>query len=137
KMFDSHVHSAPDVLDRIGDDADIAHEYQKSGYDGFVLKAHYESTVGRAHSISKSTGMKVYGGIALNQHCGGINPSVVAATLQSGGRVVWMPTADSHTQQSAGLPRLCHSEQRIGTQTYALPPIDMSIASDTDAVLEI
>ncbi|QIK63299.1 hypothetical protein G7068_08880 [Leucobacter viscericola] len=136
-MFDAHVHAGPDVLDRIGDDTDIAQAYAAAGYTGFVLKAHYESTVGRAHAAAKSSGLQVFGGIALNQHCGGVNPSAVAATLSAGGRVVWMPTADSHTQQTAGLPRLCHDEPRIGDQFYALPPVDTSTLADTEAVLAL
>lgn len=136
-MFDCHVHAAPDVLARIGDDSDIAHAFADAGYDGFVLKAHYESTVGRAHAAAKATGLQIFGGIALNQQCGGINPSAVAATLQSGGRVVWMPTADSHTQQAAGLPRLCHSEPRLGNGFYALPPVDMSTGTAADSVIEM
>lgn len=136
-MFDSHVHAAPDVLDRIGDDSDIARAFVDAGDEGFVLKAHYESTVGRAHAVAKATGLQVFGGMALNQHCGGVNPSAVAATLQAGGRVIWMPTADSHTQQTAGLPRLCHSEPRIGDQFYALPPVDTSARAAADSVLEL
>lgn len=137
KIFDCHVHASPDVLDRIGDDSDIAAEYAAAGSVGFVLKSHYESTVGRAHAAAKLTGLDVFGGIALNQHCGGINPTAVASALQAGGRIVWMPTADSHTQQSAGLPRLCHGEIRLDTATIALPPVDMTTASLADSVFEL
>jgi hypothetical protein len=136
-MFDSHVHAGPDVLDRIGDDLDVGRAYDLADFDGFVLKAHYESTVGRAHTVSRLTGRPVYGGIALNQHCGGVNPSAVAAALNSGGRVVWMPTADAHTQAMAGLPRLCALEPRLSTQTYAIPPVDPSAAEAVDLVLAL
>lgn len=136
-MFDSHVHAAPDVLDRIGDDLDVGRAFGLAGFSGFVLKAHYESTVGRAHSVSKVTGQTVYGGIALNQHCGGVNPAAVAAALSSGGRVVWMPTADAHTQRSAGLPRLCHHEPRLPSHAYAIPPVDPGAADETELVLAL
>ena len=136
-MFDCHVHAAPDVLDRIGDDTDIALAYAAAGYDGFVLKGHYESTVGRAHAVARLTGKDVFGGIALNQHCGGVNPSAVAATLGAGGRVVWMPTADAHTQHAADLPRLCVDEPRIGDHTYAIPPVDPTALPAVDTVLAL
>jgi hypothetical protein len=136
-VFDSHVHAGPDVLDRIGDDAAIARAYALADFSGFVLKAHYESTVGRAHAASRSTGRTVYGGVALNQHCGGINPSAAAAALAAGGRVVWMPTADAHTQATAGLPRLCSQEPRIGTHAYAVPPVDTRATEATEAVLAL
>ncbi|MBI1352014.1 MAG: hypothetical protein GC156_12950 [Actinomycetales bacterium] len=136
-MFDAHVHAGPDVIDRIGDDSDIAQSFADSDYDGFVLKAHYESTVGRAYAAARATGLQVFGGIALNQHCGGINPAAVAATLQAGGRVIWMPTADSHTQQAAGLPRLCHGAPRLGQHSYALPPVDQSTMAAAESVLQL
>ncbi len=47
-MFDLHVHAAPDVDPRAGDDTTVADWYEAAGYSGFVLKGHYESTVGRA-----------------------------------------------------------------------------------------
>lgn len=144
-MFDLHVHAAPDVIARRADDVDTVRAYAAAGFSGCVLKAHYESTVGRAAAASAAVGLPVYGGIALNQHVGGFNSATVAATLAAGGRVVWLPTADAHTQQAAGLPRLCHAEPRIGTHTYAAPPVDAStepalrvilgLVADADAVL--
>jgi hypothetical protein len=136
-VFDTHVHAAPDVLDRIGDDLDVAQAFATADFSGFVLKGHYESTVGRAHAASRATGQTVYGGIALNQHCGGINPSAVAAALGAGGRVVWMPTADAHTQRTAGLPRLCDHEPLLPARAYAAPPVDPSAAADTELVLAL
>lgn len=136
-MFDSHVHAAPDIVDRIGDDAQIARAYELADFTGFVLKAHYESTVGRAHAVAALTGRAVFGGIALNQHTGGINPSAVAATLASGGRVVWMPTADAHTQSAAGLPRLCELEPRLPAHSYAVPPVDPQAKESVDLVLAL
>lgn len=121
-MFDSHVHAAPDVVDRLSADIGLGRAYESAGVSGFVLKAHYESTVGRARAVSDVTGLTVYGGIALNQHTGGVNPAAVAACLAAGGRVVWMPTADAHTQSSAGLPRLCDHEPRLTAHAYAIPP---------------
>lgn len=136
-MFDSHVHAGPDIVERIGDDLDIVDAYGAADFDGFVLKAHYESTVARAYTASRRLGKPVVGGIALNQQCGGVNPAAVASALASGGRVVWLPTADSHTQSTAGLPRLCHVEPRVGNHTYALPPIDPTTAAATDDVLAL
>jgi len=143
-VFDLHVHAAPDIVDRRADDAGTARAYADAGFTGFVLKAHYESTVGRAHAAS-AAGLPVYGGVALNQHVGGLNPAAVAAALAAGGRVVWLPTADAHTQHAAGLPRLCHVEPRAGRHTYALPPVEestepavrtiLAMIAEADAVL--
>jgi hypothetical protein len=122
-MFDVHVHAAPDVLDRIGFDDQIAASYAAAGYSGFVLKAHHESTVGRASALNRSSGLDVVGGIALNRAVGGINPAAVLSALATGGRVVWFPTADAHTQHTACLPRLGDLDDRLGTASLAVPPV--------------
>ncbi|RFU85712.1 hypothetical protein DY218_15970 [Streptomyces triticagri] len=122
-MFDVHVHAAPDVLARIGHDDQIAAGYAAAGYSGFVLKAHHESTVGRASALARSTGLDVVGGITLNRAVGGINPAAVLSALSSGGRVVWFPTADAHTQESAGLPRLGDLDERLDRSVLAVPPV--------------
>lgn len=136
-MFDSHVHASPDIYERAGDDMDLAHLFKGAGYAGFVLKGHYESTVGRAHLASRLSGLAVYGGVVLNQPCGGINASAVASCLHSGGRIVWMPTEDSHAHNAAGLRRMCHRDARMRRCTYALPPVDESSADDAFAILSM
>jgi hypothetical protein len=122
-VFDVHVHAAPDVIDRIGNDDDICAAYEAAGFSGFVLKAHHESTVGRAAALNRHSRMDVVGGVALNHAVGGINPAAVASALGSGGRVVWFPTADSHTQQEAGLPRLRDLDPRLTPSALLLPPL--------------
>ena len=136
-MFDSHVHAGPDVLDRIGDDTDVWQAFADAGGDGFVLKGHYESTVGRAAALTRKGGPTVVGGVTLNSNVGGVNPAAVAAALDAGGRVVWMPTADAHTQETAGLPRLCDAHPALDRGTYAVPPVDAGAAAATDQVLAL
>lgn len=136
-MFDSHVHAAPDVVDRRSADIALGRAYARAGATGFVLKAHYESTVGRARAVADITGLTVHGGIALNQHTAGVNPAAVAASLAAGGRVVWMPTADAHTQARAGLPRLCDHEPRLPSHAYAVPPVDPRTQEAVDLVLAL
>lgn len=133
-MFDVHVHAAPDVLARIGYDDQIAAGYAATGYSGFVLKAHHESTVGRATALSRSSGLDVVGGIALNHAAGGINPAAVLSVLATGGRVVWFPTADAHTQESAHLPRLADLDERLGRRVLSVPPV---LAADDESAKNV
>ncbi|MBG6218360.1 hypothetical protein IWX75_002841 [Arthrobacter sp. CAN_A6] len=133
-MFDVHVHAAPDVIDRIGYDDQICAQYAAEGFSGFVLKGHQESTVGRAKALARASGLDVVGGIALNRPVGGINPAAVAATLHSGGRVIWFPTADAHTQESARLPRLSDLQPRLGRSTLSTPPV---LAADDEHLRSI
>lgn len=139
-MFDVHVHAAPDVIDRIGYDDQIAASYAAAGYSGFVLKAHHESTVGRASAAARSSGLDVVGGVALNRPVGGVNPAAVLSALGSGGRVVWFPTADSHTQERAHLPRLGDLDSRLDRAVLAVPPVlapDSAAERDISLVLDL
>src|SRR5690625_7709498 len=104
-MFDVHVHASPDVVPRIGDDTAVAQTYQEAGFDGFVLKAHHEATVGRAAAGARAGSLDVVGGVALNRNVGGVNPAAVAGCRDAGGRAGRRPTADAHTQAAEGLTR--------------------------------
>jgi Family of unknown function (DUF6282) len=144
-VFDLHVHAAPDVSPRLGDDVQILRWYAEAGFSGCVLKGHYDATMGRAAAAAAGLPIRAYGGQTLNQHVGGINPAAVAAALMMGARVIWMPTTDAHTQHAAGLPRLCHQRPELVDTTYAIPPVDWSAEhrvrqvltqiADADAVL--
>ncbi len=138
-MFDVHVHSAPDIVARIGYDDEIGQFYRTAAFSGFVLKGHHESTVGRAKAVARATGLDVVGGIVLNRPAGGINPAAVLSTLLAGGRVVWFPTADAHTQESAGLPRLCDHDSRLERSVLGIPPnaTGSALEDDVDAILEL
>lgn len=128
-MFDLHVHSAPCVLPRLGDDVETVGWYEDAGFTGCVLKGHTEPTAGRARAAAVGRRVAVHGAIVLNAAVGGLNPAAVAAALGLGARVVWMPTLDARAHDAAGLPR-----PRPESALYAIPPADTSTES---AVLEI
>ena len=79
----------------------------------------------------------MYGALALNQHVGGLNPAAVAAALAIGARVIWMPTTDCHTQEAAGLPRLCRAMPRLPNTTYAIPPVDRSTEASVRQIVDL
>ncbi|MGH2913381.1 MAG: DUF6282 family protein [Solirubrobacteraceae bacterium] len=136
-MFDMHVHTAPDVWQRYGDDRAIAQLYERAGFRGCVIKAHYDNTAGRARAAGAGLRLRVYGALALNQHVGGCNPAAVAAALSMGARVIWMPTTDAHTQQRAGLPRLCATLPGLADTTYAIPPVNPSTEADVRRIVAL
>jgi hypothetical protein len=128
-VFDLHVHSAPCVLPRLGDDVETVGWYEAAGFTGCVLKGHAEPTAGRARAAAAGRGVAVHGAVVLNAAVGGLNPGAVEAALGLGARVVWMPTLDAWAHRDAGLP--C---PRPGSEVYATPPVDPTSES---AVLEI
>ncbi|MHB8619823.1 MAG: DUF6282 family protein [Chloroflexota bacterium] len=94
--FDTHVHSGPDVLPRKFDDVELAERSRASGMAGFVLKSHYVCTADRAALIRKVfPDVRAFGGLALNNAVGGLNPIAVDIAGRLGNKVVWLPTVDS------------------------------------------
>jgi hypothetical protein len=97
--FDTHIHSAPDVLPRKSDDIELVQRLMAAGMSGFVLKSHYICTVDRATLLRKLyPGIRVFGGIVLNNSVGGLNPTAIDIAGRLGNKVVWLPTVDSHNE---------------------------------------
>lgn len=93
--YDTHVHSEPDVLPRKFDDVELLTRGTAAGMGGFVLKSHYICTADRATLLRKTFPINIYGGIALNNSVGGLNPVAVDIAGRLGNKVVWLPTVDS------------------------------------------
>ncbi|HEU4598990.1 MAG TPA: DUF6282 family protein, partial [Solirubrobacterales bacterium] len=76
--FDTHIHIAPDVVERRVDDLTLARRFAEVGLAGFGLKSHYTSTAERASVVSAAVPeVKALGAITLNRAVGGINPLAV------------------------------------------------------------
>ncbi|GAA3754438.1 DUF6282 family protein [Plantactinospora mayteni] len=98
--YDTHVHVAPDVMERRIDDLDLAGRFAEVGLAGFVLKSHYVTTAERAMVVRKvRPEVDVLGAVTLNGSMGGMNPAAVEIAGRQGARVVWMPTVDSGNQR--------------------------------------
>jgi hypothetical protein len=94
--IDTHVHTAPDLVPRKGDDIELATWAAEAGMAGYVSKNHQAPTSGQASAATKAVGrVRVYGSIALNVAVGGINPDAVRMALGTGARTVWLPTVSS------------------------------------------
>jgi hypothetical protein len=93
---DIHCHCYPEIaldwrmpLEDIST-LQMAREY---GMKGIVLKSHMWPTMGKVHHLNRIVeGIKVFGGITLNQCCGGVSPWVAEAACRLGAKVIWMPT---------------------------------------------
>lgn len=91
--IDTHVHTAPDLVERNQDDVELARDLETHEMTAAVIKSHVHPTVGRAAVVNRVLEQtRLFGGITLNGQVGGINPDAVAAALELGGRVVWLPT---------------------------------------------
>lgn len=94
-----HIHTGPDIRPRRLDDVELAQAAVRLGVRAVVIKSHVMCTASRATIAEKvCPGVRVFGGIVLNPHVGGINPIAVEASIKMGAKIVWLPTLFS-TQQ--------------------------------------
>lgn len=94
--IDLHVHSGPDVMERIGTSAEIAARCADVGMRAIVLKDHLFPSFTKALLTNDIVpGIDVYGGITLNSSAGGLSLRSVKAAIAAGTKVVMFPTFDS------------------------------------------
>ena len=105
-FIDIHIHSAPDVQARYGDDIQVAQQAEEAGMRAILLKSHVTLTADRAVIAGQGTGkLHVFGGLALNEPVGGLNPSAVEVAAKMGAKEIWMPTRNAaHVHRQEGKP---------------------------------
>ena len=110
--YDLHIHSAPDVLPRSGDDVGFAKMALEAKMKGIIVKCHYTSTAGGAYYAREMVPeVNTLGSICLNNSIGGLNSSAVDIAGRMGARLVWMPTTDS-LNESLKMPS--QDEKKLG-----------------------
>jgi hypothetical protein len=97
---DLHVHSSPDVDRRRFNDLELAWAAQEAGIGAVLIKSHQNSTVERAWLVGQCVpGIRVYGGLVLNETVGGLNLAAVRLALALGARQIWMPTRSAQNHR--------------------------------------
>jgi hypothetical protein len=100
--FDTHIHSAPDVLPRKFNDIELARRFKARRLAGFVLKSHYICTADRATLVNEIVPeVQAFGAIALNNSVGGLNPLALDIAGRLGTRVCWLPSVDNANELEA------------------------------------
>jgi hypothetical protein len=100
--FDTHVHSAPDVLPRKFNDLELAQRFKARRMAGFVLKSHYICTADRATLVNQVVPeIQAFGAIALNNSVGGLNPLALDIAGRLGTKVCWLPSVDNANELEA------------------------------------
>lgn len=99
-VIDIHIHTMPDLRKRRLNDIELARLAKEKGAKAIVIKSHLMCTVARALIAEEVVpGIKVFGGITLNPHVGGLNPIAVETALKMGGKFVWLPTSFSENER--------------------------------------
>jgi hypothetical protein len=148
--FDTHIHIAPDVVERRIDDISLARRFAELGMAGFVLKSHYGSTAERASVVRAAVPeVDALGAIALNRAVGGINPLAVEIAAREGARTVWLPTVDavneSHEREAPSgskVPVWVQLQLDLRAQGIEIEPVPVvdstgRVLPETTAVLEM
>jgi hypothetical protein len=92
-LIDMHIHTAPDVRPRYADDIDTVRAAKEAGMAAILIKSHKTLTADRAAIAEKVVGgIRVFGGLALNDFVGGLNPAAVEVALKMDAKQIWMPT---------------------------------------------
>ncbi len=92
-VIDLHIHTAPDVRPRSVTDIEAAQQARDAGMRVILIKSHVTCTADRAQiAESMVGGVRVVGGLVLNEQVGGLNPAAVEAALALGAAIIWLPT---------------------------------------------
>jgi len=87
--FDLHIHIGPDDSPRYYDSIDLAREASTRKMRAVVIKDHLSSTASKAVLSTKmSSETLVFGGIALNETVGGLNPRSVTSAISTGAAII-------------------------------------------------
>ncbi len=99
-VIDLHVHAGPDVRERKMSATALVEKARAAGMRGLLLKNHHTATVLEAAALrDRFPGFEVYGGLALNEWTGGLNPGAVDAALAMGAREIWLPTLSAENER--------------------------------------
>jgi hypothetical protein len=111
-VIDIHVHTAPDSRERALDAIEAAYMARRMNMRAVVMKNHYTQTASLAYMLGQLVPeVQFFGGIALNNTVGGLNPAAVehmALTTGRLGRIVWLPTYDSEHNDRTVAPNPRH-----------------------------
>jgi len=136
---DLHVHSGPSIMDRQVDHMQAVEQAAEAGMRGILFKDHHYSVapvIPMMERVLGHLGVSMFGGLVLNNTSGGFNPYVVDSELNHGGKMIWMPTA-----QSANHIRSSFRKSRLAMNVQLKAPKLLTVLDDsgqvTDPVKEI
>ncbi|HSC70477.1 MAG TPA: DUF6282 family protein [Candidatus Methylomirabilis sp.] len=99
-VIDLHVHAGPDVRPRKLDAVALARAAKAAGMRALLLKSHHTITADLAQLVETLVGgIRVFGGVTLNEPVGGLNTEAVRAAISLGAKEIFMPTHSAANQR--------------------------------------
>jgi hypothetical protein len=126
---DMHLHCAPDTIPRKMDALELAQRAKNAGMKAIFLKSHAYPTAPLAMTVEKAVpGIRVFGGLALNDSVGGINPEAVKTAIALDAKSIWMPTisARNHVQRVRTTSAAAHMGKLGGASGEGIYILDAS-----------
>lgn len=134
--IDLHVHTAPDVYDRLLTDDEQVSQSIAAGLRAVLLKSHHTLTADRATLASARHNARVFGGLALNHTVGGLNPVAVETAIAFGAKQIWMPTIHAaHCLENAE-HEIFRAEARKGRRGLTVLDKDGRVRAEVMLILE-
>jgi hypothetical protein len=135
-LIDMHIHSAPDVQPRYANDMEIAVQAKQAGMSGVLIKSHVTMTADRAKLAEEMVGgIRVFGGLVLNEGVGGLNPAAVEAAIEMGAKEIWLPThSAAHVVEQkgkAGGISILNEDSTVCREVYEI----LDLTKDADIIL--
>ncbi len=134
--IDLHVHTAPDVYDRLVTDDQQVEGALTAGMRAVLLKSHHTLTADRATLARDRHGLPVFGGLALNHSVGGLNPVAVETAIAFGARQIWMPTLHAKHCLEHAEPEMFRAEARKGRVGLTVLDSDGAVLPVVQEILE-
>jgi Family of unknown function (DUF6282) len=124
-VIDLHVHAGPDVRPRKMDALELARVAREARMRALLFKNHHAPTVIAARLLEQAMpGLRVFGGLALNESVGGLNPAAVEAAIKMGAAEIWLPTLDAaHERRFRGRDgglRVLDDDGRLCERVHAI-----------------
>lgn len=105
--IDFHIHAGPEIYARIQHYVDNAREARDAGMRAIVFKPLSFPTMDKALAAEKFVpGIRVFGGVLLDNVVGGLNPKAVEAGIKMRAKVIWMPLFDAENNIKASVKPL-------------------------------
>jgi len=138
--IDLHIHSDPDIIERVGSSIDIARDCARAGMRAIVFKDHvFPSFIKAKLTQQMVPEIAVFGGIALNGSVGGLYPYAVKGAINGGAKVIMFPTQDSVWNLKRDHLPLPQRQQAMGEQKKPIPVVgeDGKLVPAAEKILQI
>lgn len=144
---DMHLHSGPGLVPRGFDYVEIVRAAIDAGMRAMVVKDHHLPNgslcqLVQKYFVNEGENFNLYGGLAMGNPIGGVNPSMVEIALAYNTKVFWMPVMSAaYGRERLAWLREHHPEYRSGVPTASKslefdPPMSI-IGSDGKLLPEV